>query len=209
MKAIALVVSARERGNCYDFARFTLDHLAADAIETELVNFYDYRITPCQRCAYECLQHCNPHPVGDDSCPISDDVRPLWEKTWNSEILFLFVPTYGGMPPALWLAFSQRQQAFFRQAPHERLKKSVVSAVILATPHQSGGSSWIPSFMSDEVKGMERKVAGFEVINHAQFESGYLFDRLINEQEIRRRLEFMTRRTLQVAKEIGENFPNR
>jgi hypothetical protein len=106
------------------------------------------------------------------------------------------------MPPALWLAFSQRAQAFFRQAPRERLKKSVVSAVVFASPHQSGGASWIPSFMSDEVKGLERKVVGFEVINHAQFETEYIFDRLINEQEVQRRLEFMTKRTFQVVQEL-------
>lgn len=56
MKAIALAVSARERGNCYDFAQFALDRLAANGVETELINFYDYQITPCQRCDYECLQ---------------------------------------------------------------------------------------------------------------------------------------------------------
>ena len=201
MKAVALAVSARKRGNCYDFAQFVLDRLAANGVETELINFYDYQITPCQKCAYECLQHCDPRKGVDAPCPIEDDVRPIWEKTWSSEILLLFVPTYGGMPPALWLAFSQREQAFFRQAPRDKLKQSVVSAVVLASPHQSSGASWIPSYMSDEVKGMNRKVVGFEVINHAQFETEYIFDQLINEQEIQRRLEFMTERTLKVARE--------
>jgi multimeric flavodoxin WrbA len=201
MKAVALVASARQRGNCYDFAQFALDRLAANGVDAELINFYDYRITPCQRCAYECLQRLDPHKGVDAPCPIQDDVRPIWEKTWSSEILLLFVPTYGGMPPALWLAFSQREQAFFRQAPRDQLKKSVVSAVVLASPHQSGGASWIPSYMSDEVKGIGRKVVGFEVINQAEFETEYIFDRLINEQEIQRRLEFMTDRTLKVARE--------
>lgn len=199
MKAMALAVSARKRGNCYDFAQFVLSRLAAQDVETELINFCDYQITPCQHCAYECLQHRDPNKGIDAPCPIKDDVRAIWEKTWQAEILLLFVPTYGGMPPALWLAFSQRQQAFFREAPHEKLKQSVVSAVVLAAPHQSGGASWIPSFMSDEVKDMGRKVVGFEVINHAQFETEYIFDRLINETEIQRRLDFMTERTLRVV----------
>jgi multimeric flavodoxin WrbA len=43
MKAIALVVSAREHGNCYDFARFTLDVLHNNDVETELINFYDHQ----------------------------------------------------------------------------------------------------------------------------------------------------------------------
>ncbi len=201
MKAVALAVSARKRGNCYDCAEFVLNLMAGQGVATELINFDDYRITPCQHCAYECLQHCDPRKGVDAPCPIDDDVRAIWEKTWQAEILFLAVPTYGGMPPALWLAFSQRQQAFFRKAPHEQLKKSIVSAVVLASPHQSGGASWIPSFMSDEVKGLGRKVVGFEVINHAEFETEYIFDRLINEPELQRRLEFMTGRTLKVARE--------
>jgi multimeric flavodoxin WrbA len=176
--------------------------LQASGIETELVNFHDYQIAPCQRCAYECIQHLDPQKGVDAPCPIDDDVRPIWEKTWAAEILFLFIPNYGGLPPALWFAFSQRVQGFFREAPIEKLKQSVVSAVVLAAPHQSSGAPWILSFMGDEVKGMDRKVAGFEVINPTEFEIEYTFDCLINEKEIQRRLEFLTDRTLKVARDI-------
>ena len=55
--------------------------------------------------------------------------------------------------------------------------------------------------MGDEVKDMNRKVAGFEIINPAEFEIDYTFEGLINEKEIQRRLEFLADRTLQVAKE--------
>lgn len=201
MKALALVVSARKHGNCYDFARFVLDRLATTGIETELVNFYDYRISPCHACEYECMQRHDPKKGVNAPCPIDDDVRAIWEKTWAAEILFLFVPNYGGLPPALWLAFSQREQAFFREAPVEKLKKSVVSAVVLAAPHNSSGAQWTSSIMADEVKWMGRKVAAFEVINNAGFETENLFGGLINEKEIQRRLEFLADRTLKVAKE--------
>jgi len=201
MKALALVVSARKKGNCYDFARFMLDILKAEDVETELVNFYDYAITPCQHCAYECLQHHDPQKGIDAPCPIDDDVGVIWKKTWASDILLLFVPNYGGLPPALWTAFSQRAQAFFREAPVEKLKKSIVSAVVLAAPQWSSGAQWTPSIMSDEVKWMGRKVAGFEVINNAGFETENLFGQLINEKEIQRRLEFLADRTLKVARE--------
>lgn len=201
MKALALVVSARKNGNCYDFARFTLERLAATGIETELVNFYDYRINPCNGCTYECLQRHDPQKRSDAPCPIDDDVRTIWEKTWAAEMLFLFVPNYGGLPPALWIAFSQRQQAFFREAPDDKLGKSVVSAVVVAAPHNSSGAQWTPSVMADEVKWMGRKVASFEVINNAGFETESLFSGLINEKEIQRRLEFVADRTMKVAKE--------
>ncbi len=198
MKATALVVSARKRGNCYDFAQFVLDRLQANDIETELVNFYDYKITPCQRCDYECLRK-----DSRIACPIDDDVRLIWEKTWASEILLLFIPNYGGLPPALWFAFSQRAQGFFREAPLEKLKQSVVSVVVLAAPHQSGGAPWIFSFVGDEVKNMDRKVVGFEVINPPEFKAEYTFEPLISEVEIQRRLEFLTDRTLHTVGEIA------
>lgn len=201
MKAVALVVSAREHGNCYDFARFTLDRLTTNDVETELVNFYSYEIRPCEHCAYECMQRRDPQKRVDSPCPINDDVRLIWKKTWAAEILFLFVPNYGGFPPALWFAFSQRAQAFFRETPVEKLKNSVVSAVTIGAPHYSSGAQWTPSMMADEVKWMNRHVAGFEVINSAGFETESLFGGLINEAEIRRRLEFLADRTLGMAKE--------
>ena len=200
MKALALAVSARRRGNCYDFGRFVLDRLEAAGVETELVNFYDYRITPCQRCAYECLQRWDPRKGVNAPCPIDDDVRAIWEKTWAADLLFLFVPNYGGTPPALWLAFSQRYQAFFREAPVERLKKRVVSAVVLAAPQHSTGAQWAPSIVADEVKHLGGQVAGFEVVNNAGFETENLFGGLIREEEIQRRLEFLADRTLECAR---------
>jgi hypothetical protein len=49
---------------------------------------------------------------------------------------------------------------------------------------------------------MGRKVAGFEVINNAGFETDCQFGRMIDEKEIQRRLEFLADRTLKVTKEI-------
>jgi multimeric flavodoxin WrbA len=203
MKALALVVSARKHGNGYDFARFIVDRLEAAGVETELANFYDYRITPCERCAYECLQRRDPQEGVAAPCPIDDDVRTLWEKAWAATILFLFVPTYGGLPPALWVAFSQRAQGFFRERPVETLRKSVVSAVVLASPHGAEGAEWTSAIMANEIKHMGRRVAGFEVINNAGFETDNVFGRLINEEEIQRRLTFLVDRTLKKAREIA------
>lgn len=196
MKALALAVSARQHGNCYDFAAFTLEQLAQAGVETELINFNDYRITPCQGCNYECVQHTDPTRKADAVCPIDDDVQSIWEKVWKAEILFLFVPNYGGLPPALWFAFSQRVQGYHRLAPPDRAKKSVVSAVIIAPPHQSSGAPWVYSMMGDEVKGLERVVAGFEVISTPEFASEYTFTPLVECEEIQRRLRFLAETTL-------------
>lgn len=200
VKAIAIVASAREQGNCYDLANFTLERLGSAGVQTELVNFYDYRITPCQRCSYECLRRPGQENGFSARCPIDDDVRSLWEKTWGAEILLLFVPNYGGLPPALWIGFSQRAQAFFREAPAEKLKSSAVSAVVLASPATSSGAQWTPSVMADEVKWLGRKVAAFEVIDNAGYETGNSCGGLIGEPEIRSRLEHLANRTLRVAR---------
>ncbi len=206
MKSIALVVSARQRGNCYDFAEFVGRRLQGGGVETELVNFCDCQIRPCQGCSYECLQHLDPQKGVDAPCPIQDDVRTIWEKTWAADILFLFVPTYGGMPPALWFAFSQRVQGFYRQAPTEKLRRSVVSAVVLGAPHQSSGAPWLYSLIGDEVKNLDRKVAGFEVINPTEFDIEYTFDRLISQPEVQHRLEFLADRTMKVAEKTVHEY---
>lgn len=201
MKAIALAVSARERGNCYDFAEFMLERLKQQGVDGELVNFYDHQITPCQRCSYECVARFDPQRGADKFCPIEDDVRMIWKKCWQADILLLLIPNYGGVPPALWIAFSQRAQALSRQASAEKLEHSVVSAVVLAAPHWSSGPQWAPAMIAAEVKEMGRQVGGFEVINNAGFRTENLFGGLINEEEIQRRLIFLADRTLEVANE--------
>jgi beta propeller repeat protein len=59
-----------------------------------------------------------------------------------------------------------------------------------------------PFIIADQIKNIDRRIAGFEVINNAGFETENLFGRLINEDEIKRRLEFLSDRTLEVAREI-------
>ena len=59
------------------------------------------------------------------------------------------------------------------------------------------------SYLGDEVKDLDRKVAGFEVINPTEFDIEYSFSRLIGQPEIQRRLEFLADRTLKVAREVA------
>jgi hypothetical protein len=81
------------------------------------------------------------------------------------------------------------------------LHSDVVSVVVLASPHWSGIGERTPSIVADQIKTMERKIAGFEVVNNSGFETENLFGGLINEEEIQRRLKFLIDRTLQVVKE--------
>jgi multimeric flavodoxin WrbA len=199
MKALALVASARKGGNGYDFGSHILERMHANGWETEMVEFYDYDIQPCHHCAYECLQRHDPVKKQDIPCPIQDDVRSLWEKTWQADALILIVPNYGGLPPALWTSFSQRSQAFFHQAPVEKLRRSVVSALVIASPQYSSGAQWTPSIMADEVKWLDdRRVAAFEVINNSSYATEGLFGKLISEPAIPIRLNEFCDQTLRI-----------
>jgi len=201
LKATALVVSARHHGNCYDFAEFMLERLKDAGVETELVNFLDYEIVPCQRCKYECLWSLDPEKGVVAQCPINDDVPKIWEKALNSEIVILFIPTYGGLPPALWVAFTQRTQGLSKKVKTEMLTRSIVAAVVLASPHWSGIAERTPSVTANQLKYLGGEIAGHEVINSAGFRTENIFGRLINEKEIQRRLEFLTNRILEVIEE--------
>lgn len=199
MKALALVVSARKGGNGFDFAGHVLNRMKNQGWDTELVEFYDYDIQPCHHCAYECLQRHDPLKKQDAPCPIQDDVKSLWQKSWQADALLLFVPNYGGLPPALWTSFSQRAQAFFQLAPLDSLRKSVVSALVIASPQYSSGAQWTPSIMSDEIKWLDdRRVAAFEVINNSAYAAEGLFGKLITEKAITSRLDDFCDQTVRI-----------
>ena len=70
---------------------------------------------------------------GYKSCPIKDDVKYIWETVWGAEILLLYIPTYGGLPSALWVALSQRSQGI--------RKNSLKVMMILMVMAMSGVSS--------------------------------------------------------------------
>ena len=187
LNARALVVSARKHGNCFDIGSYILEQLKEKGVGTELINFWDYQITPCQYCEYECLQK--------QLCPIEDDVEAIWKKVWETELLFLVIPNYGGMPPALWVAFSQRAQSL--KAPSQ--DKSFISAIVLASPNTASGAQWTPSMISDEIKWMGKKVACFEVINNNGYECGNSYGGLIKEVEVKKRLDFIIERSFRLV----------
>jgi multimeric flavodoxin WrbA len=207
MKAIALVFSARKKGNCYDFADYVLSQMKKEGAETELVNFCDYSIKPCQHCDYECLGRLSPKTGKKelDECLVEDDVEDVWRKVWAADVFLMFVPTYGGVPPALYVSFTQRYQGFWRKAPpKEELQKKVVAAVVLASPDGALGGELTPAIVAGELRGhvsMGFRLGGFEVINNAGYKTDNVRGRLIEEEEIQNRLSFLARRILETVKQ--------
>ncbi len=208
MKAIALVFSARASGNCYDFARYVLDGMKEEGAETELVNICDYTIKPCQGCDYECLPQIGPDTGQETSpeCPVQDDIASIWQKVWRADVFLMLVPTYGGVPPALYVSFTQRYQSLWAKAPpKEQLQKKVVAAVVIATPDGSMGGELTPAIVAGELRchiSMGYRQGGFEVVNDAGFEIRNVRGHLIREEEIQNRLSFLTKRILRISRKI-------
>lgn len=102
MKVLGLVFSARKEGNCLKCLAHCLDSLRGYGAETEIVNAFEFTITPCSHCDYECFS--------SKKCPITDDVPALYEKCEHADVLICAVPTYSGHLSSLYFAFAERSQ---------------------------------------------------------------------------------------------------
>lgn len=111
MRVIGIVSSARRRGNCYDLAEAVLSYLQDRGIETELFNTVDNEINPCNRCRYECFV--------EEDCPIDDDVPLIWGKMKEADGIVLCVPSYYGLPPAVFKAIIERAQGILDRVTQE------------------------------------------------------------------------------------------
>jgi hypothetical protein len=114
----------------------------------------------------------------------------------------MFVPTYGGVPPALYVSFTQRYQSLWRKAPpKEKMQNRVIAAVVLASPNGASGGELTPSIVAGELRchiSMGYQQGGFEVINNAGYKTDNVRGHLIEEREIQDRLSFLTKRILDI-----------
>ncbi len=106
MKVAGIVVSARKEGNCLHCVKYCLDKLNKIGFDTLLVNFYEYNITPCSHCNYECYAEVIRNQK--EECPIQDDVPKIYEMLENMDLFLFAIPCYGGHVPALYRAWNER-----------------------------------------------------------------------------------------------------
>ena len=153
LRVVAIVSSARRRGNCNDIAERMLARLAEKGVDTEAIRTPDYDINPCNRCSYECFSE-------DAACPIEDDVPRIWEKMKQADGIVLAIPSYYGLPPAIFKAIIERAQGIlgwvtdeFRDLDSVWKGKPIVAAVVA-----DGGGETI-------VKYLRRLLSGAHVIS--------------------------------------------
>lgn len=102
MKVLGITFSARQEGNCLRLLRYCMDKFKEHNIESEILNGFDLKITPCSHCDYECF--------ADKECPITDDVPHMYKACKDADILLFAIPTYSGHLSSLYFAFAERSQ---------------------------------------------------------------------------------------------------
>jgi multimeric flavodoxin WrbA len=99
LKVIAIVGSPRKNGNTEILASHTLESIAGEDLDTELVPLAGLDIRPCNACM-ACTK--------EEQCAIKDDLFPLYLKMKASDGIILASPVYYGSATALIKAFMER-----------------------------------------------------------------------------------------------------
>ena len=100
MKAIGIVGSPRKNGNTEILTKHTLQAIAEEGLETELIRLAGLDIRPCNACMV-CREK-------EEWCPIEDDLLPIYEKLKEAEAIILASPVYFGSATSLLKAFMER-----------------------------------------------------------------------------------------------------
>ena len=99
MKAIGVVGSPRKNGNTEFLTQHTLQAIAEEGLDTELITLAGLDIRPCDACRV-CQK--------EERCPIEDDLFPLYTRIKEAEAIILATPVYYGSATALLKAFMER-----------------------------------------------------------------------------------------------------
>ena len=99
MKAVGVVGSPRINGNTEILTKHTLEAIAEEGLDTELITLAGLDIQPCNACMI-CRD--------EERCSIEDDLFPLYTKIKEAEAVILASPVYFGSATALLKAFMDR-----------------------------------------------------------------------------------------------------
>ncbi|HEY94405.1 MAG TPA: flavodoxin family protein [Dehalococcoidia bacterium] len=94
MNAIGVVGSPRRNGNTEIITKHTLQSIAEEGLETELITLSGMDIRPCDGCRF-CKEEKN------ERCHIDDDLMPIYEKLKAADAIILASPVYYGSATSL------------------------------------------------------------------------------------------------------------
>lgn len=100
---VILNFSSRKGGNCAHAAEFISQHHLTDDVKTFTID----SINPCGGCDYECL-----NPAA--KCPnVSAYQEEVMHAVMHSDITYMIIPNFCGMPCANFYAYNERSIGFF------------------------------------------------------------------------------------------------
>ena len=99
MKAIGIAGSPRKNGNTEILTGHTLQAIAEEGLETEVISLAGLDIRPCNACMV-CRK--------EERCPIDDDLMPLYAKAKEADAIILASPVYFSSATSLLKAFMER-----------------------------------------------------------------------------------------------------
>ncbi len=99
MKAVGIVGSPRVNGNTEIITAHTLRAIEEEGIEIELIRLAGRDIRPCNACM-ACKK--------EETCPIEDDLFPIYTKMKEADAIILASPVYYGSATALLKALMER-----------------------------------------------------------------------------------------------------
>jgi multimeric flavodoxin WrbA len=193
MKALGVVFSARKRGNCLNCVEYVLKKLEKSGFATEVINAYDYEIKPCSHCNYECFA--KDIRGREEKCPIQDDVPWIYEKVREADVVVLAVPNYGGNVSGLYRAWAERGQAIFKS--YEDYAQTILNkiiGIIVIGNIPAGGDNVLHTLILDHIE-VKRPVSAV-LLQSAEYGLGSLYGNLIENEQVKSRLDNMVRTLL-------------
>jgi multimeric flavodoxin WrbA len=154
MKIIGFNASPRKKGNTAWIVNKILEGSKEQGAETQVWNFNDLDIKPCQSC-YGCKR-------GDLRCVINDDMQKLYDALEHVDALVLGSPIYMGQMSAQAKIFTDRLYAQYspRFSPHYK-ERNVARKLVLVFTQGNPDSGLFQSYY-DYTKNMFQ-VLGFGV----------------------------------------------
>jgi len=111
LKAIGIVGSPRKNGNTEILTGHTLQAIAEEGLETELIRLAGLDIRPCNACGV-----CRGEQ--EERCPIDDDLYLVYDKMKAADAIILASPVYFGSATSLIKALIERSGYLsFRSRP--------------------------------------------------------------------------------------------
>jgi len=186
-KAICLAFSARKEGNSLKILKYIKKILSKQAWDVQLINFYDYNITPCSHCNYECFTGKN-----KKNCPINDDLKSIYKKALNTNLFIYAIPVYGGSPASLYSIWKERAQGIIKtEKDYNKLSNIQKGYIVIGNVEAGGGSAFAHILADDVNRGSSYKAMLLQAHEYGQ---NSIKGNLIDLKDVQKRItRFVTR----------------